>query len=46
MEKPIDFQERRKKFLNQNKAEIEIPTFMQNRNKETYTAKKEDRRRV
>lgn len=46
MKNIIDFEERRKKFLKQNKAEIEIPTFMQKGKKEIYRGKKEQRRRA
>ena len=46
MGKTINFEERREKFLKRNRDGIEIPTFVQNRNKEVYKGKKEDRRRI
>lgn len=50
MGKTINFEERRKKFVEQNREGIDIPNFMNNngtnRNKEVYKGKKENRRRV
>lgn len=50
MGKTINFEERRKKFVEQNREGIDIPNFMKNngtnRNKEVYKGKKENRRRV
>ena len=46
MGETIDFQEKRKEFLRQNKVDIEVPTFMQKQNREVYRASRKERERV